>query len=539
MKKYGTYHNLILLLGLTIYFTNCFHEEPNNDWMPDTPFNVTVHDIRSITMTSVVYDVFIGLEGRAPITTRGVCWSTSERPTIADKIKNKGSGKESFTDTITGLSSNTKYYIRGYATNKYGTGYGDTKTFITLPELPVVTTSSVIKFTNTSALIGGTVSSEGLTTVIDRGVYWGISPNPESTGTKIQIGSGSGPFSTDLMVLIPKNKYYVKAYAINSQGTVLGEEVTFTTNIDYSLPFFATTPVNKTTLNSATSGGEIIWDGGSAISVRGICWSTTQNPTTADYKTTDLNGIGKYNSELTDLLPNTTYYVRAYAINSLGTAYGNQLSFTTRTGTIIDVEGNIYYTQTIGTQTWMAENLRTRKFKNNSEIPLVTDNAAWSALKTPGYCWYKNSEDTYGKTFGAMYNWYTVNTGLLCPTGWHVPTDLDWVTLINFLGGENIAGMRLKEAGTEHWIDTNNGNNESGFTALPGGFRDSMQGGYFDISVIHIGSGVHNDREGIFWSSTTFSSTFSWIVLVGNKEDNAVRLPYPNGIGISVRCIKD
>jgi uncharacterized protein (TIGR02145 family) len=141
--------------------------------------------------------------------------------------------------------------------------------------------------------------------------------------------------------------------------------------------------------------------------------------------------------------------------------------------TITDKDGNVYTSVTIGTQVWMVENLKTTKYNYGTEIPNVTDNTEWSNLTTPAYCWYDN--DITKKTpFGALYNFYAVNTGTLCPTGWHVPSNTEWTTLFNYAGGLAVAGGKLKETGTTHWNAPNTGaTDEYGFKYLPGGLRDS------------------------------------------------------------------
>jgi uncharacterized protein (TIGR02145 family) len=140
--------------------------------------------------------------------------------------------------------------------------------------------------------------------------------------------------------------------------------------------------------------------------------------------------------------------------------------------TLTDVDNNTYKVVKIGTQVWMAENLKTTRYNDGSAIPLVTDNTEWNNLTTPGYSWYNNDSATYAQTYGALYNWYTVETGNLCPTGWHVPSDAEWTTLTDYLGGEAIAGGKLKETGTAHWDSPNTGaTDETGFTAFPGGNR--------------------------------------------------------------------
>lgn len=533
MKTHRTYWKLLsVIVLLSIIITGCFlfvFEEEESD-PTDFCYNIPklyTSSITSITMTSAVSGGGILCDGNAPIDIKGVCWSTSSFPNADTNMTDDGPGSDSFISVLTGLTPNTEYYVQAYASNSYGTGYGYILSFRTLPEVPVVTTSLVINFTNTTANIGGNVSSEGLTTVTERGIYWGLYPDPDTTGTKIQIGNGAGLFSTDLMGLTPGTTYYVKAYAINSVGSTVGERVSFTTNLIYSLPNFSTDLVSNITTNSVKCGGNVTYDGGASITTRGVCWSTLQNPTISDSKTTDNTGTGTYTSSVINLSANTTYYIRAYAINSLGAAYGNQLSFTTRTDTLFDIEGNLYYSQTIGTQIWMAENLKTTKFNNGKSIPNVTSDATWGVLSTPAYCWYNNDKVTNKVTYGALYNWYAVNTGRLCPAGWHVPSDDEWTTLVTYLGGTGEAGSKLKEAGTAHWDSPNTGTNESGFTALQGGSRSSSSGLFY------------NEGFGAWWSATEYNATDAWHLSFGHSEDRVYQLHYPKSFGFSIRCVKN
>jgi uncharacterized protein (TIGR02145 family) len=192
-------------------------------------------------------------------------------------------------------------------------------------------------------------------------------------------------------------------------------------------------------------------------------------------------------------------------------------------------DGYEYSVVQIGDQLWMAENLRATKFNDGADIQIVTDNNVWSTLTTPGYCWYKNDYDTYGTIYGALYNWYTVNTGKLCPTGWHVPTDEDWTILIDYSGGIYVAGNKLKEAGTSHWYSPNTGaTNETGFTALPGGLRSAYDGGFYQIP-----------RVGFWWSIMEYNSTFAWNYYLCDWESYIIRNSLEKADGLSVRCIKD
>jgi uncharacterized protein (TIGR02145 family) len=196
--------------------------------------------------------------------------------------------------------------------------------------------------------------------------------------------------------------------------------------------------------------------------------------------------------------------------------------------TVKDIDGNVYKTVTIGKQVWIAENLKTTKFNDSTSIPLVIENTAWSNLKTPGYCWYSNNESSYKVTYGALYNWYTVNTRKLCPTGWHVPSNAEWTTLTTFLGGRDIAGGKLKEAGFTHWTLPNTGaTNESGFTILPGGTRNQY-GKFYLIGT-----------NGYWWSSTGIGKNYAWFRRIYFFYSIVHRDFGPSRNGRSIRCIKD
>jgi uncharacterized protein (TIGR02145 family) len=196
-------------------------------------------------------------------------------------------------------------------------------------------------------------------------------------------------------------------------------------------------------------------------------------------------------------------------------------------GTVSDIEGNIYRTIQIGTQIWMAENLKTTTLKNGIAIPNVILLIDWNNLTTPAFCWY-NNDIAYKNAYGALYNWYTVNTNQLCPTGWHVPTDSQWSTLITYLGGESVAGGKLKEIGTAHWISPNtDATNETGFTALPGGDH-----GILKVDFINIGN------TGSWWSSTIIKVP-AYFVSISYNNSSVIQGTSDLGKGRSVRCLKD
>jgi len=408
--------------------------------------------------------------------------------------------------------------------------------------IPILTTVSVSGITQTSAVSGGNVTSDGGAEVTARGVCWGTSHNPTTSSDKTEDGTGTGAFTSNLSALTANTTYYARAYATNSLGTSYGNEISFATS-QIALATLTTVEVTGITPTTAFSGGYITDDGGGTITASGVCWSTAQNPTISNNFTTDGSVIDGYSSAIPSLTANTTYYVRAYATNEAGTAYGNQLSFTTTGisaivfnsnltyGTVLDIDGNVYKTILIGTQTWMAENLKTTKCNDGTSVSNVTDLNAWDALTSPGYCWCLNDASTYKAVYGALYNWYAVNTGKLCPSGWHVPSYNEWNTLVAYLGGVEVSGGKLKETGISHWVSPNTGaTNESGFTALPGSMRDITA----DFA--------HGDQIGIYgnwWSSTVMDPVNRYVLGMNNFDASASISNAYYVSGYSVRCLKD
>jgi hypothetical protein len=271
----------------------------------------------------------ITADGGAAVSARGIVWSNTPNPTLQNNIFPIGLGTGTFSNTLTGLMPNTTYYVKAYATNSAGTAYGNEQSFSTLPlSVPTISTNSVSAITPTSATTGGFIANDGGALVSQRGVAYGTSPNPTISGTFTQNGTGPGNFASALSGLSPNTTYYVRAYATNSAGTAYGNELSFQTQVP-AVPSLTTADVLNVTNATASTGGTITNDGGSAITARGVVWGTTSNPTTADNLSADGTGAGTFSSFLTGLAPGTVYFVRAYATNSSGTGYGNQLSFTT------------------------------------------------------------------------------------------------------------------------------------------------------------------------------------------------------------------
>lgn len=287
---------------------------------------LTTNESSAVTSTSASSGGNVTNDGGSAITARGVCWSTNQNPTIADNKTTNGTGTGSFTSSITGLIPGKTYYIRAYAVNIIGTAYGNQITTITTAISPMITTNAVSDITSTTARSGGNITNDGGAEVTVRGICWSTSPNPTIASNKTNDGKGSGSFTSLVTGLIQGTTYYLRAYSTNNIGTTYGNQVTTTTTI--VLPLLTTTTMSDITPTTAISGGNISNEGISPVTVRGVCWKTTENPTISDNKTVNGFGIGNFTSNLTGLAANTTYYLRAYATNNMGTAYGKQTSFT-------------------------------------------------------------------------------------------------------------------------------------------------------------------------------------------------------------------
>ena len=281
----------------------------------------------SITGSSATSGGTISSNGGATVTVSGVVWSTTSTPTItlATKTTN-GAATGTYTSSLTGLAPATLYYVRAYATNSIGTAYGPQSNFTTLAIAPTISaTASATSITSSTATIGGTITTDGGAAVTSRGVVYGTSTG--SATFSVTSGTGTGTYTISLTGLAPATTYFARSFATNSVGTVYGAETNFTTIA--VAPTLTTSSVSSITKYAASAGGTITSNGGSAITASGICWSTTATPTISDSKTTDGTTSGTFTSSINGLTAGTTYFVRAYATNSIGTSYGSAQNFAT------------------------------------------------------------------------------------------------------------------------------------------------------------------------------------------------------------------
>ena len=295
------------------------------------PPTVTTATPGSITSSTAVFGGNVTADGGATVTSYGICYSTTSNPTTANSIVAVGSGTGSFSTTVTGLNASTTYYVRAYAINSVGTSYGSQVVITTLNQIfqPTVTTNSPSSVTSTSAVFGGNLTSDGGASVTSYGFCYSTTSSPTITNSTVAQGSGTGSFSATVYGLNPGTTYYIRAYATNSVGTSYGSQVVITT-LNVTLPPTVTTATpGSITSSTAVFGGNVTGDGNATVTSYGICYSTTSNPTTSNSTVAVGSGTGSFSTSVTGLNASTTYYVRAYATNSVGTSYGNQVVITT------------------------------------------------------------------------------------------------------------------------------------------------------------------------------------------------------------------
>ena len=463
-------------------------------------------------------------DGGSTVTERGVCWSVDQTPTIEGKHTTNGSGLGVFNSTIQGteILIPATWHVRAYAKNATGVGYGNQVNFN-------VTCNMTIEGFSADYITGTSVVLTVLAGYADNvrfdltNILTGSVQSVSTTGNPYVITN----ISASITGLTIGTEYSVTAHTNGSCGAAVSLPITFTT---LNVPTLLTTGISDITNKSVVSGGNISYDGGSPVTERGVCWSTNINPTIGGNNLASGSGTGQFSITIDGLNGNTVYHVRSYAKNSVGVAYGQDESFTTDVEILSDIDGNIYGMVQIGSQVWMAENLKATKLNDGGGLQLAYGTNGWSYLTAATYCWYNDDPGTYKNPYGALYNWLAVSSGKLCPIGWHVPSDSEWAALNTFLGGANIAGGKLKETGTVHWENPNTGaTNDYNFTALPGGHR-------IENSTINLGV------MGYWWSSTVtipadFNTAYSRIMKTETAE-NMQSDGSKNSDGFSVRCIK-
>ena len=290
----------------------------------------------NVSYTSATVAGNVTEDGGATVTEKGVCYSTSPNPTIDDNKRTNGSGIGTITCVFSYLQDGTTYYARAYAINALGVGYGNEVSFTTMAyEVPQITIANPTKYSASTATIDCEVTFDGGLQVTERGVCYSTTSNPTYSNSKVQRGYGLGVYSCELFNLSENTTYYVRAYAKNAEGIGYSEEVSFTTMVP-EVPQISIVNPKEYSVTTATIDCEVTFDGGLEVTERGVCYSTTSNPTYSNDIVKSGSGLGVYSCELSNLSENTTYYVRAYAKNAEGIGYSREISFTTRTRTYMD-----------------------------------------------------------------------------------------------------------------------------------------------------------------------------------------------------------
>jgi uncharacterized protein (TIGR02145 family) len=491
--------------------------------------------VNNVTDTIATSGGIVTSDGGAEVIAYGVCWSTIVNPLVTDSRTVDGAGIGQFKSRLTNLKAGTIYHVRAYATNSVGTAYGNDMSFPTPGKTPECLTQSPTNISFEGATLNGSVNANLLSTIVT--FEYGTALNYDQSVTSIQspvTGNITLNVSADISGLYPGTLYHFRIKTVNSLGTVYGEDLTFTTLGE--APTCITKPAtilstDKTTLNGIVNANHasttVTFEYGLTTSYGNIA-TAIQNPITGNLETNASIDVSGFTQGI-------TYHFRIKATNSTGTTYGEDVAFLVLYGTVTDIDLNVYRTVLIGTQIWMAENLRTTRYNDGTPIQLVTDDNLWQSRSVPSYCWYNNDELTFKNTYGALY-FLDINTypdpnpykdpDDVCPVGWRLPVSTDFNTINSLYGGISKAGGVLKEMGTAHWADPNVGaTNESGFTALPGGYRDGY-GAFLGIGVI-----------GTWWTAernTPLSSLRKFSI-----ENSSSELSYYGyGIGESVRCLK-
>ena len=455
----------------------------------------------------------------------------------------------------------------------------------------MVLTEGITTVSQTSFTVIGKVLTDSSNAITQRGFVYGIDHNPTLNNNSVNNGEGNGTFTSTITGLNAAHTYYVRAFATNNNGTFYGNEMVVTTTAlsPSTLPSVTTIAVISVTINEATVRGEVTSDGGETVTQRGFVYDTLPNPTTDNSVAYHGSGIGQYVNLITYLHAGKTYYIRAFAQNSVGIAYGNELSFTTNvpapvagdaipcagTPTVTDHEGNVYNTVQIGTQCWTKENIRTTTSPSTGTyiIPPAGTTFSWTGKQAR---WYNNDSAYYApKNYGLLYNWnaamdtfnieygeisvnpnndnyfnvyITGNRRGICPYGWHLPSYTEWNTLINYLNnneeyrsGNNDSYVAKSLASTYDWNtvdspyaigDKLDENNLTGFSALPTGWWNPYEGNIF----------MSNGCEAHFWTSSNGDypvDDHSTLVTLYCHNAAVELFTHPKIKCCSVRCIRD
>ena len=460
---------------------------------PVTTPTVTTNQPKEIMHNSAILGGQIVDNGGLTITDCGVVYSTNPNPTTKED-SNVSSDSElgNFTCNLTDLQEGATYYVRAYAINAKGTSYGEEVSFTTKTKtIPTVTTNTPSEITYTQAMIQGAVTDDGGVTITEKGICYSTSPNPTVDSNKRTNGSGTGTITCVFSNLQDGTTYYARAYAINALGVGYGNEVSFTT-MAYEVPQITIANPTKYSFTTATIDCKVTFGGGLEVTERGVCYSTTSNPTYSSSKVQNGSGLGAYSCELSNLSENTTYYVRAYAKNAEGIGYSEEVSFTTRTRTYM--AGYEYVDLGLSVK-WATMNVGATKPEEYGDYFAWGETTTKSTYNWSTYKWCNGSDDSLTKyntksSYGTVDNKTkldAIDDAAVVNWGgsWRMPTDAEMTELRN-----NCTWTWATRNGVKGYKVTSKKNGNSIF--LPAaGYRS--------------GSSLNGAGYGRYWSSSLYT----------------------------------
>ena len=452
--------------------------------------SVKTTEVSNISNVSAQVTGLLEGDGHASVTEKGFCYGLTSNPDYEGKKIWVDSSSEtgSFLGRIDSLVLNTTYYVRAFAKNKVGVAYGAELTFTTtniVANLPTVATGSMSNISTLSAVGSGSVSSDGGSAVTARGICYSTNPNASIAGNYSSAGSGIGAFTVALTTLSANTTYYVRACATNAVGTAYGDEISFTTAIEANLASISTSGVSNLSSTAATTGGSISSDGGSAITLRGVCYWTSQNPTTANLYVASGSGSGQFETVLSNLSAGTTYYARAFAVNAAGTAYGNQV---------------IFATPAVAGLATLSTTSVTNIGSTSAQTGGTITNTGGSTITARGVCYSTNPSPTVSNSTvsaGSGSGQFTATLSGLSPNTTYY-----------------VRAYATNAAGTSY-------GNQLSFST--------------DVSVVQVGSMNCSSLSGItssyvYWNGTAYTNT-PWVVNANGYVNSCIKADNPNLTG--------
>lgn len=397
------------------------------------------------------------------------------------------------------------------------------------PEIETLTPSNI---TLNSAMTGGIITTDHPDLVTQRGVCWGRSSSPslENISSKTKDGVGGGTFQSELKGFVLAT-YYIRAYAIFQNTAYYGNEVVL--DLEKLIPTIVTQNATEITENSAKVVTQITYAGSEPILEKGICWGTTPAPDMDRSTKVKEDGASlQFSNTLSPLAQLTGYYVRAYVVTALGVFYGNEVQILILPepvfGNVADIDGNSYKTVIIGSQTWMAENLKATRFNDGTALDALFSESDFKNTTKSAFTAYAGNQSNIA-AYGLLYNGYTATADKnVCPEGWHIPGSGDWYVLASSLGGLETAGGRMKAISTMWATPNEAATNASGFSGLPGG-------SYCRVCISNNGVFADQGTDGYWWSTQTGVFFYLTNNLAKMRTKNT---GLPND-GMSIRCIKN